>query len=103
MKKTWRSVLFGMAMIAMQSTWAQDKADVTDMQRCATRSPRRQESPAASTLNTHRRRSQEVLASVRRLSTRCRPGQPAKNVVLQVLIGRRQWPLADLYARNLAT
>jgi hypothetical protein len=101
MKKNLAFVLFGIAMIAAQSTWAEDKiADVTDMQ--ALRNAVRADKKAlvASTLQLtpdEAKRFWPVYDSYQRdvdLANRRR------NVVMTALIGTDK-PPSDLYARNL--
>ena len=102
MKKNLAFVLFGIAMIAVQSTWAEDKiADVTDMQalRNAVRTDKR--ALVASTLqltDVEAKRFWPVYDAYQRdvdLANRRR------NVVVTTLIGTDK-PPSDLYARNLA-
>jgi hypothetical protein len=103
MKKNLALVLFGIAMLAAPSAWAEDKtADVIDMQ--ALRNAVRTDKKAfvASTLkltDAEAKKFWPVYDSYQRdvdLANRRR------NVVIEVLIGMDKAP-SDLYARNLAT
>jgi hypothetical protein len=103
MKKNVAVLLFGIALIAMQSTWAEDKiADVTDMQalRKAVRSDKK--AFVASTLqltDAEAKRFWPVYDAYQRdldMTNRRRV------VAVEGLIASDK-PLSDLYARNLAT
>jgi hypothetical protein len=102
MKKNLAFVLFGIAMIAMQSTWAQDKADVTDMQ--ALRNAVRADKKAlvASTLNLTDAEAKKFWPLYDGYQRDVDLANRRRNVVLEVLISRDK-PFTDLYARNLAT
>jgi hypothetical protein len=102
MKKNLAFVLFGIAMIAMQSTWAQDKADVTDMQ--ALRNAVRADKKAfvASVLNLTDAEAKKFWPLYDGYQRDVDLANRRKNVVLEVLISRDK-PFTDLYARNLAT
>ena len=101
MNKNLTFVLFGMAMIAMQPTWAQDKADVTDMQalRDAVRADKK--ALVASTLNLTNDEAKKFWPLYDAYQRDVDLANRRKNVVLQVLIGRDK-PFTDLYAKNLA-
>jgi hypothetical protein len=102
MKKNLAFVLFGIAMIAMQSTWAQDKADVTDMQ--ALRNAVRADKKAfvASTLNLTDAEAKKFWPLYDAYQRDVDLANQRRNVVLEVLISRDK-PFSELYARNLAT
>ena len=103
MKKNLAFVLFGIAMIAMQSTWAEDKiADVTDMQ--ALRNAVRTDKKAfvASTLKLTDAEAKKFWPLYDAYQRDVDLANRRRNVVLEVLISRDK-PLSDLYARNLAT
>jgi hypothetical protein len=102
MKQNLAFVLFGIAMMAMQSTWAQDKADVTDMQ--ALRNAVRADKKAfvASALNLTDAEGKKFWPLYDGYQRDVDLANRRRNVVLQALIGLDK-PLSDLYARNLAT
>jgi hypothetical protein len=102
MKKNLAFVLFGMAMIATQSTWAQDKADVTDMQ--ALRNAVRADKKAfvASTLNLTDAEAKKFWPLYDGYQRDVDLANRRRNVVLEVLISRDK-PFSELYARSLAT
>ena len=102
MKKNLAFVLFGMAMIATQSTWAQDKADVTDMQ--ALRNAVRTDKKAfvASTLNLTDAEAKKFWPLYDGYQRDVDLANRRRNVVLEVLISRDK-PFSELYARSLAT
>ena len=102
MKENLAFVLFGIALIAMQSTWAQDKADVTDMQ--ALRNAVRADKKAfvASTLNLTDAEAKKFWPLYDGYQRDVDLANRRRNVVLEVLISRDK-PFSDLYARSLAT
>jgi hypothetical protein len=102
MKKNLAFVLFGMAMIATQSTWAQDKADVTDMQ--ALRNAVRTDKKAfvASTLNLTDAEAKKFWPLYDGYQRDVDLANRRRNVVLEVLISRDK-AFSELYARSLAT
>jgi hypothetical protein len=102
MKKNLAFVLFGIAMIAMQSTSAQDKADVTDMQ--ALRNAVRADKKAfvASVLNLTDAEAKKFWPLYDGYQRDVDLANRRRNVVLEVLISRDK-PFSELYARNLAT
>jgi hypothetical protein len=102
MKKNLAFVLFGIAMIAMQSTWAQDKADVTDMQ--ALRNAVRADKKAfvASVLNLTDAEAKKFWPLYDGYQRDVDLANRRRNVVLEVLISRDK-PFSELYARSLAT
>jgi hypothetical protein len=102
MKKNLAFVLFGMAMIAMQPTWAQDKADVTDMQalRNAVRADRK--AFVASVLNLTDAEAKKFWPLYDGYQRDVDLANRRRNVVLEVLISRDK-PFSELYARSLAT
>ncbi len=103
MKKNLAVVLFGIAMITMQSTWAEDKvADVIDMQ--ALRNAVRTDKKAfvASTLNLTDAEAKKFWPLYDGYQRDVDLANRRRNVVLEVLIARDK-PFSELYARNLAT
>ena len=103
MKKNLAFVLFGIAMIAMQSTWAEDKvADVIDMQ--ALRNAVRTDKKAfvASTLNLTDAEAKKFWPLYDAYQRDVDLANRRRNVVLEVLISRDK-PFSELYARSLAT
>lgn len=102
MKKNLAFVLFGIAMIAMHSTWAQDKADVIDMQ--ALRNAVRADKKAfvASALNLTDAEAKKFWPLYDSYQRDVDLANRRRNVVLEVLISRDK-PFSELYARNLAT
>ena len=102
MKKNLAFILFGIAMIAVQSTWAEDKiADVTDMQ--ALRSAVRADKKAlvASTLKLTAAEAKKFWPLYDAYQRDLDLANRRRNVALEGLIGLDK-PLSDLYARNLA-
>ena len=102
MKENLAFVLFGIALIAMQSTWAQDKADVTDMQ--ALRNAVRADKKAfvASALNLTDAEAKRFWPLYDGYQRDVDLANRRRNVVLEVLISRDK-PFSELYARSLAT
>jgi hypothetical protein len=103
MKKKLAFALFGIAMIAMQSTWAEDKlADVTDMQalRNAVRTDRK--AFVASTLQLTNAEAKKFWPLYDAYQRDVDLANQRRNVVVTTLIGMDK-PPSDLYARNLAT
>jgi hypothetical protein len=102
MKKNLAFVLFGIAMIAMQSTWAEDKiADVTDMQ--ALRDSVRTDKKAlvASTLKLTPAEAKKFWPVYDAYQRDVDLANRRRNVTLEGLIGLDK-PASDLYARSLA-
>jgi len=103
MKKKLAFALFGIAMIAMQSSWAEDKvADVTDMQalRNAVRTDRK--AFVASTLQLTDAEAKKFWPLYDAYQRDVDLANQRRNVVVTTLIGMDK-PPSDLYARNLAT
>lgn len=103
MKKNLAFVLFGIAMIAVQSSWAEDKAaDVTDMQalRNAVRTDRK--AFVASTLQLTDAEAKKFWPLYDAYQRDVDLANQRRNVVVTALIGMDK-PPSDLYARNLAT
>jgi len=103
MKKKLAFALFGIAMIAMQSSWAEDKvADVTDMQ--ALRNAVRTDKKAfvASTLQLTDAEAKKFWPLYDAYQRDVDLANQRRNVVVTTLIGMDK-PPSDLYARNLAT
>jgi hypothetical protein len=103
MKKNLAFGLFGIAMIAMQSSWAEDKvADVTDMQalRNAVRTDRK--AFVASTLQLTDAEAKKFWPLYDAYQRDVDLANQRRNVVVTTLIGMDK-PPSDLYARNLAT
>ena len=103
MKKYVAAVLFGAAMIAAQSTVAQDKtADVTDMQALRKAVQSDKKAFVASTLKLSDAEAKRFWPLYDAYQRDVDLANRRRNVVVVTLIGRDK-PLSDLYARNLAT
>ena len=103
MKKYVAAVLFGAAMIAAQSTVAEDKtADVTDMQALRKAVQSDKKAFVASTLKLTDAEAKRFWPLYDAYQRDVDLANRRRNVVVVTLIGRDK-PLSDLYARNLAT
>ena len=103
MKKYVAAVLFGAAMIAAQSTVAEDKiADVTDMEALRKAVQSDKKAFVASTLKLTDAEAKRFWPLYDAYQRDLDLANRRRNVVVVTLIGRDK-PLSDLYARNLAT
>jgi Spy/CpxP family protein refolding chaperone len=103
MKKYVAAFLFGAAIIAAQSTVAEDKtADVTDMEALRKAVQSDKKALVASTLRLTDAEAKRFWPLYDAYQRDVDLANRRRNVVVVTLIGRDK-PLSDLYARNLAT
>jgi Spy/CpxP family protein refolding chaperone len=103
MKKYVAAFLFGAAIIAAQSTVAEDKtADVTDMEALRKAVQSDKKALVASTLKLTDAEAKRFWPLYDAYQRDVDLANRRRNVVVVTLIGRDK-PLSDLYARNLAT